>query len=337
MSTLVLCVTVVAFLGFVCVTWVGFLRVGLKWSGTPRPVTKGQLATATTLCLLANATTLSLARSLELDIPSELAAVVPIILLKCLLIKAVFKISLWQAAKAWLPTLGSTPVVLALSFLVLRPFVLELLQSPANSMAPTLLGKHLTDVCPECGSPCYATDFGDFAGQNPVMICGNFHAREVPNKPEKTGVPDSFVSMKLLTPQRWDVVTFYLPSDPSVLYAKRLVGLPGEEIIIRDGAVYADGTRIEPPPHLAGLSYSSGKLQPGLWHALGSPWGSSDSPAVLGDDEYFVLGDFSDRSMDSRYWERGAPGHNPFAVPADHIHGVVTHTYWPPSRWKVHR
>ena len=55
---------------------------------------------------------------------------------------------------------------------------------------------------------------------------------------------------------------------------------------------------------------------------------------MLADDEYFVLGDFTWRSVDSRFWEEGAVGHNPYAVPESHLHGVVTHIIWPPSRWR---
>ena len=64
-------------------------------------------------------------------------------------------------------------------------------------------------------------------------------------------------------------------------------------------------------------------------------WGCEDNAVVLGLDEYFVLGDFSARSKDSRLWQDGAPGHLPYAVPSDHIIGVVTQIYWPPERWRV--
>ena len=48
-----------------------------------------------------------------------------------------------------------------------------------------------------------------------------------------------------------------------------------------------------------------------------------------------MLGDFS-AGMDSRSG-RGAPGHPPYAVPESYLIGVVTHIYWPPSRWRVLR
>ena len=37
----------------------------------------------------------------------------------------------------------------------------------------------------------------------------------------------------------------------------------------------------------------------------------------------------------SRLWETGAPGHPTYAVPQSYLIGVVTHIYWPPSRWRI--
>jgi hypothetical protein len=50
-----------------------------------------------------------------------------------------------------------------------------------------------------------------------------------------------------------------------------------------------------------------------------------------------VLGDFVAQSSDSRFWETGAHGHPPYAVPAENISGVVIHIYWPISRWASFR
>ena len=133
------------------------------------------------------------------------------------------------------------------------------------------------------------------------------------------------------------MVTFRFPSDPKIIYVKRLVGLPGETVYIKDGAVWIDGRKLDPPPSLKGLDYVTGMPSmpdmPPIMIAAGTP----DRPAVLGPDEYFMLGDFSAQSMDSRLWDKGAPGHPPYAVPESYIIGVVTHIYWPPSRWRILR
>jgi signal peptidase I len=130
------------------------------------------------------------------------------------------------------------------------------------------------------------------------------------------------------------MIVFRYPADPSVNYVKRLVGLPGEELYIRDGAVWINGQRLEPPDEVGGIEYLMTIEISG--HPLPTSAGSMH-PARLGPDEYFVLGDFSAESSDSRFWEQGAPGHPPYAVPESHIIGVVTHIYWPISRWRTFR
>lgn len=61
-------------------------------------------------------------------------------------------------------------------------------------------------------------------------------------------------------------------------------------------------------------------------------------PAILGDDEYFVLGDFSVSSRDARFWDRSLEGReHPYAIPESSIDGVVTHIYWPLQRMRVFR
>ena len=110
------------------------------------------------------------------------------------------------------------------------------------------------------------------------------------------------------------------------------MSLPGEEITIRDGQVWANGQLVEMPESIRGLQYLS-KLE-----EIGEDlWGSPERPAKLADDEYFVLGDFSQNANDSRLWSEGAPGHSPFAVPVSYFRGVVTNIYWPPTRWRAFR
>jgi hypothetical protein len=96
--------------------------------------------------------------------------------------------------------------------------------------------------------------------------------------------------------------------------------------------VWANGQKLVPPDSIRGIEYL-GELND--WHD--DLWGSPERPARLSEDEYFMLGDFSAQSRDSRLWKRGAPGHNPYAVPTSHLYGVVTTIYWPPSRWRAFR
>jgi signal peptidase I len=227
-------------------------------------------------------------------------------------------------------------MLMFLTVFVLKPYVCEPFKAPTNSMAPTIIGQHWEAPCPRCGSPAFCTpDDKRFAPSNkPVLMMCSKECRscQVANPPHAERTGDRFIVCKFLHPRRWDVIVFRDPEDPKTNFCKRLVGLPGETVTIRDGAVWIDGKKQTPPDSCKGLEY--------LDHIEGLPvelWGSKAKPAKLGPDEYFVLGDFSACSKDSRLWQQGAPGHPPYAVPASHIVGVVTHIYWPPSRCRALR
>jgi signal peptidase I len=139
---------------------------------------------------------------------------------------------------------------------------------------------------------------------------------------------DRLIAAKFLRPERWDKIVYRYPEDPSINYVSRLVGLPGEEVRIDRGDVWINGSRAQKPAEISGLVYVADPI------ALDKPtWG----PVKLGGDECLILGDFSQRAKDSRVWTTGAPGHPPHALPESHILGVVTHIYWPPSRWRIFR
>ena len=263
---------------------------------------------------------------------AELAAIV---LAPGLVLSMIFKAPLARCLLAWLPTWIPQLGLLALMFLVWRPFVLEPFVLSTNSMAPTLLGPHWEGLCPECGRPtyCSAKESSDLSSGRPHwVICENFHCTKSSEHDMPVRPADRFFVNKLLKPQRWDLVVFRYPSDPKVLFVKRLVGLPGEVVTIQNGAAWINGRAISPPEALQGLKY--------VTEMDGCPeelWGTPQRPAKLADDEYFVLGDFSEASMDSRLYHSGAPGHAAYAIPASYLCGVVTHIYWPPNRCRVFR
>ena len=102
---------------------------------------------------------------------------------------------------------------------------------------------------------------------------------------------------------------------------KRLVGLPGERIEIRDDRVFADGKVLEQGAGIPPVSYVfPGSGMPSVF----SDGGSFSVPR----DGFFVLGDNSTRSFDSRYWG---------AVPRENIYGRVARIYYPWSRIGVPR
>ena len=165
------------------------------------------------------------------------------------------------------------------------------------------------------------------------MVCSKeLRTVFVSNLPQPRYGGDRILACKFLAPRRWDIIVFRYPEDPSVNYVKRLVGLPGEKLEIRDGAVWINGERLEPPESIRGIHYS-----PTMYSHGQEISGPGSVPVELGPDEYFVLGDFVDESSDSRLWQNGAPGHPPYAVPASHIVGVVINIYWPPGRWTSFR
>lgn len=96
-------------------------------------------------------------------------------------------------------------------------------------------------------------------------------------------------------PLRWDVVVCRSPTDARELFVKRVVGLPGERVALREGRVWIDGTPLRNPEAAAGVYYG----------ALGHPpeW-------ALAGDEWLLIGDRQTVSVDSRNWEHaaGLPG-----------------------------
>lgn len=86
-------------------------------------------------------------------------------------------------------------------------------------------------------------------------------------------------------PQRFDIVVFYPKEDSKQRYIKRIIGLPGETIQIKFGRVYINGELLKEPIETEEM------LNAGL----------AQEPIILGEDEYFLLGDNRNNSEDSRY------------------------------------
>lgn len=330
------------FLGLLLVSavlWGLFLRLGLRWAKVPDVTTRRVVFTVVVVMVLQitlNAlfpyfSTSSDAQTILLGSVGLIASVV----VPCVVIRAVFKARFLRAFQAWLPTLLTAFGTMAFSLLVLRPFLYEAFVTPTNAMAPTLVGQHWRGICSECGKPSFCSPRDERYGSTdlPSMICGDFHVTKASRIDKSVQPGDRFLVAKFLVPRRWDLVVFQYPQEPAKKYVSRLVGLPGEKIHIHDGSVWVDDIRQTPPDSLRGIEYLSEIPD---WFGS-EPWGSKKRPAKLGDDEYFVLGDFSAQSLDSRLWRQGAPGHNSFAVPQSHMKGVVSHTYWPIRRVRIHR
>jgi len=125
-------------------------------------------------------------------------------------------------------------------------------------------------------------------------------------------------------PRRGDVLVFrtdgiadFPLSQSGQVYSKRLVGLPGETLHIEDGKLFVDGKAMP-------LSNAGGEIRylpiPQLKHRLNSPADRFTVPA----DGYFVMGDNSTNSFDSRFWG---------VVPRENVIGRVWLRYWPLSQF----
>jgi signal peptidase I len=108
---------------------------------------------------------------------------------------------------------------------------------------------------------------------------------------------------------RGDVVVLDSPEVPGDLLIKRVIGLPNENVVIRDGRVYINGALLDEPYV---KDYCTYRTCNGEWQ--------------LGPDQYFVLGDNRSHSLDS---------HDFGPVQASTIIGIARLRYWPPTKADV--
>lgn len=105
--------------------------------------------------------------------------------------------------------------------------------------------------------------------------------------------------------ERGDIVVFWFPDNPDKSYVKRVIGLPGETVEMRNGVVYINGEEmrenyLDPEHNQTMMNFEPHKVK---------------------EHYYFVMGDNRDNSSDSRYWG---------LVPEKYIYGKVFFRYWSP-------
>lgn len=127
------------------------------------------------------------------------------------------------------------------------------------------------------------------------------------------------VSYRLGTPQRGDVVVFHAPpaahcpAGTGCDYIKRVIGLPGEIVEVKDNGIYVNGSKLSEP------------YIPETTKTMANAF-TADRAVTLGPDEYFVVGDNRENSSDSRSWG---------PITSKNIVGRAFFRYWPFNGIKV--
>ncbi|MBL7081682.1 MAG: signal peptidase I [Candidatus Omnitrophica bacterium] len=114
-------------------------------------------------------------------------------------------------------------------------------------------------------------------------------------------------------PQRGDVVVFIYPKDRRRDFIKRLIATGGETVQIKDGKVYINGQALD-NPKFARYYYNRGS------------YGEEENKIAVPVDSFYVLGDNSASSQDSRYWG---------FVPNNNLLGKAFLIYWPLHRIRI--
>jgi signal peptidase I len=145
--------------------------------------------------------------------------------------------------------------------LFIRTFVVQAFKIPSGSMLPTLqIGDHLL-----VNKFIYGIRL-PFAGT---------------------------VLVPIKEPKRGDIIVFRFPRDRSTDYIKRVIGLPGDKLEIRDKTLLINDRPIDDPhAHFTSAQVLPGDISPK----------DNLGPIVVPPDKYFVMGDNRDNSSDSRFW-----------------------------------
>lgn len=106
--------------------------------------------------------------------------------------------------------------------------------------------------------------------------------------------------------ERGDIIVFHFPLDPEEELIKRVIGLPGDQVVVKNNQVYVNGQMLN-EPYIAQPPIYSGE-----WTVL--------------EGQFFVLGDNRNNSNDSKDWG---------LLPAENVVGKAILIYWPPPLWDV--
>ncbi len=141
--------------------------------------------------------------------------------------------------------------------------------------------------------------------------------------------------------RRGDIIVFLSPAEPGLHVVKRIIGMPGDHIHLRDGAVYRNGAALDEPYVIHSRhDYNPYRdnfpaVPPGDTNQVAPEWRLTlgehlqGGEIVVPPDSYFAMGDNRDVSYDSRYWG---------FIPRENVIGRPLFIYWsfetPPGQYQ---
>jgi len=142
------------------------------------------------------------------------------------------------------------------------------------------------------------------------------------------------VTLRFRQPERGEIVVFYPPESPAVpdpakVYIKRVIGLPGDRLAIKNGKVWINGTVLQEPYIADPANYDlpSGEPQicpPNCFNPKELVMENNILSFTVPENHYWVMGDNRNNSADSHVWG---------FLPGDRLVGRALFRYWPPDRW----
>ena len=189
--------------------------------------------------------------------------------------------------REWIDAIGIA-LILAL---ILRTFLVQAYKIPSGSMEPTLqIGDH-------------------------IMVNKMIYGLRMPDslfglRPFDGTIPYGHYLFNLEKVHRGDVVVFVFPLDATKDFIKRVIGVAGDTVAVRNGAVFLNGKPMDDP-------HGHYEISP----ANRSPYSLRDNfgPVTVPPGHLFMMGDNRDRSYDSRFWG---------FVDRDEVEGRAMFIYW---------
>src|SRR5215213_7100467 len=148
--------------------------------------------------------------------------------------------------------------------------------------------------------------------ENNLLIGDHLLVNKFVFGPEPTAFERAVLPVREL--RRGDIVVFKYPDEPERDFIKRVIGLPGETLELRNKKIYINGQALD-EPYVHFLEPPSNSAQEVTSFDVRERYGPVQVPA----DQYFAMGDNRDNSQDSRYWG---------FLPRGHIKGKALMIYW---------